>query len=587
MNTKATTLALAAMLFCCGQLYSTASRWTWNSSSSDWNDKSNWITADTDSGISSDDTVVINDGATVYPFLQNDVSIARLIFNGGWFFTNSYNFTANTDIIINGGKLIADNSLITAPDMYIYDGGISLPGNKINISDDIVIDGGLLHITQTNAYIQDDLYLISGFLDLNVNDSFDITIGNEFVYEGGSIVYVKNMNIENFVVDFDGIDAIDFNINISTSMQFINGIIKTSPAHLVVFDNNASATGASAVSHISGPVKRLVALSGNTTFEFPIGNDVVFAPIEISDFNQARPEDYFTAQYFGGGAPFNRNSKAFNLDHISGAEYWMLDRNATSGTPNTDVKVRLSFDEINRSGIVDVASQLRIAKWDGSTWLNLGKADSTGNNTVGSLRTTARVTSFSPFTLASATSGNPLPVKLINFHALAINKSVKVMWTTTSEINDDYFIVEKSIDGINWASIGKIEGAQNSSSLINYEFTDLNPINGAQYYRLLQADMNGEISYSNIAAVTFNGGVKPLVVSLSPNPANTTIQVMLSEPATDATIRVFNSMGMVIMELENQSGNKFILDMTRMDDDLYTIEIRHENGVSFSRFIKD
>jgi hypothetical protein len=584
MNTKVTTLVLTAILFCCNSLYSVSRTWTWQGgTSSSWTTKSNWGTTDTDPSIGSDDTVVIENSANS-PFLAGNVVAGTLILNSGNIFTNGYDVTVSNDIVLNGSTFFADASLITADNFYLYSGAIGMYGNKFNISDDVVIDGGYLFIIDQNASISDDLFLISGTFDLN---GYNLTVGNEYTFEGGSMINTNTISIENFIIDFSGTNTIDYTINILTSMQFINGIIKTSATDLVIFDNNASAIGASAGSHISGPVRRLVALSGNTTFAFPIGNDNVFAPIEISDFDQMRAEDYFTAQYFEASAPYNHGSLAFNLHHISSFEYWMLDRDATSGTPNTDVKVRLTFDEVNRSGRVDIASELRIAKWDGSTWLNLGKADSTGNNTTGSLRTVARVTAFSPFTLASATSGNPLPVKLLNFHAVGMDKSVKVLWSTTSEVNNDYFTVEKSIDGMSWTAIGRVEGAENSGVLSNYAFTDMNPVAGVQYYRLLQTDLNGAGYYSHVATVNYKGGVLPSSVAVFPNPAGNVVTLSLGETATDAAISVYNSMGVKVMELGGQSGLSFTLDMSGLERGVYTIEITQESGISYSKVLKN
>jgi hypothetical protein len=583
MNLKIKLMGMAATLFCSNFLYSASTTWTWQASNSSWTDKNNWSTTDTDPGVGADDTVIINTSANS-PLLQANAVAGTVILNGSFLLTNGFNLTVSNDITINGGTFIADASLITADNFYLFGGAIGLHGNKLNISDDVVIDGGYFFVIDQHVSIADDIFLLSGTLDLN---GFNMTVGNEYTYEGGSAINVGTMNIENFIIDFSGTNTIDYTINILTSMQFIDGIIKTSASDLVIFDNNASAIGASAASHISGPVRRLVALSGNTTFQFPTGNGSVFAPIEISDFDQMRAEDYFTAQYFQTYAPYNHSSLAFNLHHISDFEYWMLDRDATSGTPNTDVKVRLTFDENNRSGIVDVASELRIAKWDGSTWLNLGKADSTGNNSVGSLRTTARVTTFSPFTLASATSGNPLPVKLLNFSAIGMDKAVKVIWSTTSEVNNDYFTVEKSIDGINWMPIGRVEGAENSEVLTNYAFTDVNPVSGAQYYRLLQTDLNGVGTYSHIATVNFKGGILPATVAVFPNPASNVVTLSLSETASDAGIAVFNSMGVKVMELGGQSGNSFSLDMSGLERGVYTIEISQESGISFSKVLKN
>ena len=94
-----------------------------------------------------------------------------------------------------------------------------------------------------------------------------------------------------------------------------------------------------------------------------------------------------------------------------------------------------------------------------------------------------------------------LPVQLLGFSAECKEAYTQLIWQTATEINNDYFDIEKSIDGLNFSSVGFVDGAGNSSSVINYSLQDFGVNNETTYYRLKQVDFNGEESYSDIVSL--------------------------------------------------------------------------------------
>jgi hypothetical protein len=96
-----------------------------------------------------------------------------------------------------------------------------------------------------------------------------------------------------------------------------------------------------------------------------------------------------------------------------------------------------------------------------------------------------------------------LPVTLIDFTAKKLGGTVALNWTTSYEKNNQYFIVERSIDGFNFEAILTTKGSQNSHGIISYSEIDFSPVIGKSYYRLKQIDYNGNYSYSSIAVVDF------------------------------------------------------------------------------------
>jgi hypothetical protein len=119
-----------------------------------------------------------------------------------------------------------------------------------------------------------------------------------------------------------------------------------------------------------------------------------------------------------------------------------------------------------------------------------------------------------------------LPVKLINFEVQQVSLVNLVSWSTASEINNDYFKVERSRDGENWSFIGEIRGTGNSSIRQNYSLHDNEPLNGRQWYRLIQVDFDGNYEIFNPVMTEFVGVER---ISVYPNPAKDLVTVMLHE----------------------------------------------------------
>lgn len=98
-----------------------------------------------------------------------------------------------------------------------------------------------------------------------------------------------------------------------------------------------------------------------------------------------------------------------------------------------------------------------------------------------------------------------LPIELLEFNAKRNDRYVDLTWQTASETNNNYFTVEKSIDGLNFSSIGNLSGAGNSSSVLSYKLIDSSPTQDRiSYYRLKQTDYDGTFTYSDIVSVKPN-----------------------------------------------------------------------------------
>ena len=119
-----------------------------------------------------------------------------------------------------------------------------------------------------------------------------------------------------------------------------------------------------------------------------------------------------------------------------------------------------------------------------------------------------------------------LPVTYISFDAGLKEEQVKLNWTTASEIQNDFFTIERSADGLSFEEIGKISGAGTSLQMHSYTFIDAHPNSGINYYRLKQTDFNGDYTYSIIKPITILNQ-SDISLKVFPNPANTSKQVTI------------------------------------------------------------
>ena len=114
-----------------------------------------------------------------------------------------------------------------------------------------------------------------------------------------------------------------------------------------------------------------------------------------------------------------------------------------------------------------------------------------------------------------------LPVKMVGFSAVTAQQKVKLQWQTATEINNDFFTVERSADNNEWTAIKTIKGAGNSSEEKKYEVYDDAPVTGTLHYRIKQTDHDGKTSYSEIRTVKYVAASNSVSLYPVPNTGNT------------------------------------------------------------------
>ena len=165
----------------------------------------------------------------------------------------------------------------------------------------------------------------------------------------------------------------------------------------------------------------------------------------------------------------------------------------------------------------------------------------------------------------------PLPIELLSFDGEYTSKGNNLKWITASEINNDYFSLERSSDGRNFKQITQIKGAGNSSRDLNYNFLDVWAPEGINYYRLKQIDFDGKFTYSNIIALRSLKHDELFLVY--PNPTNGSIIVAIKEFNSEGyDLKITNSIGQIVFSLENQTEEQQKLSLD-LNEGVYTISL--------------
>ncbi|REA56520.1 hypothetical protein DSL64_26750 [Dyadobacter luteus] len=173
----------------------------------------------------------------------------------------------------------------------------------------------------------------------------------------------------------------------------------------------------------------------------------------------------------------------------------------------------------------------------------------------------------------------PLPVTLVSFNVSKEGKIAQMTWATTAETNSDYFEVQHSANGKQWAVIDKVVSKGESDILVDYTSKHTQPINGENLYRLRMVDKDQTFAYSSVKSIRFDGIEKDL--SVYPNPVAS--RLYIREVSEVAKVQILSLDGKVIYQAgaQDESG----IDVTKLHSGIYIVDVTRKNGVKSSQKI--
>lgn len=197
-------------------------------------------------------------------------------------------------------------------------------------------------------------------------------------------------------------------------------------------------------------------------------------------------------------------------------------------------------------------------------------------NQVYQFNTVSNFNSATYFTIA--VNAIPTPVELTTFSARAVRNHVDLEWETASELNNDYFAVERSRNGDTWEVIAKVDGKGTTNEYSTYRWTDTKPSGGVSYYRLKQTDFDGTYEYSETKMVANSLSIDH--VKIYPNPvASKTVTIESAHEFENITI--YNALGQKYTPVWLQEGSQVKMEVDQLDQGVYVLNILFSNNEVF------
>ena len=185
-----------------------------------------------------------------------------------------------------------------------------------------------------------------------------------------------------------------------------------------------------------------------------------------------------------------------------------------------------------------------------------------------------------------------LPISLLNFMAEPQGSRNTIKWETASEINNDYFTVERSDDGLGFLTLAKVNGAGNSTSLIDYQTYDEHPNNGITYYRLKQTDYNSAYTYSSIISV--DNAMNPIsLFNVHPNPTSNDINFDFhSSQKGRVHIEILDYLGRIVdneMQTVQDGNSPLTAKMNTLAPGIYSLKVSFDQSgfVSVTKVVRN
>ena len=256
--------------------------------------------------------------------------------------------------------------------------------------------------------------------------------------------------------------------------------------------------------------------------------------------------------------------------------FWPMLAHEYLTPPNANITFTYRDSEWNTGTNTIVEPTLQAQRFNGSTWSPPSGTDLPALNQV-------RVNAIATYDIvwALAQSASPLPIELLYFDAQVSGDDVVCNWATATELNNDYFTVERSADGGTFTSIGEVDGAGSSQQTLSYAFTDAEPLSGVSYYRLRQTDLDGTETWTNVVSVWIDAPNGDLLVY--PNPCADELFIA-GAWQDDERATVLDAIGRVVAELGLVGNGR--VDLSALATGTYSLQVVGASGIRSVRFVK-
>jgi len=440
-------------------------------------------------------------------------------------------------------------------------------GNFTNTSAAAFTNNGWLHLKQNFTNNQASM---SGIGTLYLNGSSAEVIN-------GTATSAFNNLIVNKV---SGLTTIATDVIVNNTLTLTSGKISLGNNNLTM-STSSSITGASSSNYIiaEGTGSLIQQVNSNTTKSFPVGISSYYLPASIG-LNLTSTPDNFSVRlmdkvYSQGTTGNIVTGKAVNAT-------WIMSESTAGGS---DASVSLQWPAaLEMSGFSRNFS--RLADYNSGSW-NYGPSDISAS---GSNPYTVTRSGFNSFSLFAISSFEALPVSWLTLTGKNENRNNYIYWSTASEKNNSYFVIEVSANGNNFSEIGRLNAAGNPGSVHEYNFVHYNVNTIVNFYRIKQVDIDGRFSYSKIIKLSSSvSGSNNISILMNPVKNKPVIAIQLTREIA-GTIIITDAAGRIVYKQKTNlgAGNNIIeIDSFSQPAGLYRVTFTDENELKLTAgFVK-
>lgn len=548
---------------------------------------------------------------------------------------------SNYNYIWKGGTAGNATDWNTASNWYVYSGGTysiadvvppSSPLKNIYIGNHNCKSNLTPNVNCDNAYANNITIASDASLTISANKTLNIkgNLINEGTFSAADsslVVFVgaSDQSIGSAVtfskVKFEQTNSgtkinAPYGITVTGTATFNKGIVNGN----MTFNAKAKALNVTNYeSFVAGTVTKKTGSSSETNFVFPTGSAAsgqpkVLGSVQVATLAGSKTTTVTFHQKSndnGDGSHgftlsdyprwWNINDMCSNdgdnrFDHVSNYEYWDISAALSGVTLKVDASSATAHFSGTAPGNGANSNICAAAHYD--CWKNLGGTATVSGGTImvsgvniPSSITRGEVAFDGILTLGSKSEAIVLPIELTSFTATCDGKSALVEWTTATERNNDYFILERSDNAIEFTEITRVAGAGNSIEQLNYSYTDYGVHGGDNYYRLIQVDYDGTRTMTDIVVANcVEMATEDPDVLAYPNPFNDDITVVLDNFGNrPARIEVYDVLGKLIYIQKAdapQNSYQTVLYLNNLPPATYNVRVSTADFVINKKVIK-
>lgn len=559
----------------CGSNVTTASVYLWNgSASTNWQTSTNWTptrttpaTADvlnfTSAGANRNITnVPTQTVGKVYVTGSTSYSFTTASSNK----TLTLSSTAGTALQIDNGSTLVLGNASFAVNLTMPTGGLANIGGQLNLTNGNFGASGATVELHTNPT---PLARTAG--QMSMNSSSVLKFGTSSATGGNQIVLPDNIfvsapTISSLTINrTNGAALGNQSITVSSAATFTLGNLTTNAAGRLIFASTASNPTESSTSKIIGYAEMSLRAVGTGALNF-LGFNMAAGADNVGSMSLVRRT---------GSTGIN----TFNANQSIASTWDVVSVNPPTSGRNVAFSWQAAFDNVTTP-----TSRFQAYIFNsGPGWTTLGSLQNLSAQGPPRQSVSVSTTKLSDtFTLTDESQS--LPVTLLFFKAQEVTEGVELSWATASELNFDYFAIERSTDDEDFQEIGRITGNGTTDKRHDYLFIDNFPLSHRLYYRLKSVDFDGYTEYFKMVSVDFNGERK---MTVYPNPVSDgVINVLLNfTPGPNAEVLITDIVGVEkVKQVIPGNANEFSLPVF-LEAGAYLIRVKSGGFLAISRIL--